>query len=41
MASGTYTNPFGMTEVYFDRKEQHDKIASLLVPNETLWMVLD
>ncbi len=38
---GTFANPFGMTEPYYDRKEQFDKIAQLLVPGETLWLVLD
>jgi hypothetical protein len=38
---GSLTNPFGMTEAFFDRKEQFDRIVQLLVPGESLWMVLD
>lgn len=34
-------NAFEMTEPYFDRKDQHDRIESALVPGETLWMTLD
>lgn len=42
MASNTLpTSAFGLTECYFDGKEQHDKLAQLLVPGETMWMVLD
>ena len=35
------TSAFGLEECYFDRAEQHSKLATLLVPGETMWMVLD
>lgn len=42
MASSTLpTSAFDLTECYFDRKDQHDKLSSLLIPDETMWMVLD
>lgn len=34
-------NAFEMTEPYFDRKDQHDRIEAILIPGETLWMTLD
>lgn len=42
MASNTLPrSAFGLIECYFDRKDQHDRLASLLVPGEIMWMVLD
>lgn len=34
-------NVFEMSEPFYDRKDQHDRIESALVPGETLWMTLD
>lgn len=34
-------NVFEMAEPFYDRKDQHDRIESALVPGETLWMTLD
>lgn len=34
-------NAFEMSEPYYDRKDQHERIESALVPGETLWMTLD
>jgi hypothetical protein len=34
-------NVFELTEPYFDRKDQHDRVESALIPGETLWMTLD
>jgi hypothetical protein len=34
-------NAFELPEPYFDRKDQHDRLESALIPGETLWMTLD
>jgi hypothetical protein len=35
------SSAFGLTECYFDKQDQHDRLAQLLIPGETMWMVLD